>query len=325
MRLILIGIASLVTSIGPAAFAQDKPNPDAAPGAGTKVEPAPPTIKLIEPGKEPRQVLRLKAKPGDTETVVMRIEMNNEMEMGGTRRAMPKNPPAAITTRVVIDSVGPEGDIHCTVTIVRAEAAALAGMYGLTYKMVVSDRGFVRSFDMLSAKPTNPTVGQWVKNVSDSFSKTSMPLPEEPVGVGAKWQSEGPLTSNGLTIDQSATYTLVSRTSGAFGVESDVKQSAKAQEIKNPMNPAGPSMSLKSLDGQIRGKTETNGVMPNKGEVAVHMTVDMLVEIGGPNKQSMKQIVNMTMTFAPAAGEGEKPKDPAKSDGAPKPAEDGKK
>jgi len=337
MRLILVGIATLVTTIGSAAFAQDKPAPDAAPATAPKVLQTPPTVKLLEAGNEPRSVLRLKPKAGDTETVVMTMRMNNEMEMGGAKRPMPRNPPSVLTTRVLIDSVGPEGDIHCTATIVKAEAgstegsdaksveatkAMLAGVPGLTFKMVISDRGFTRLIEVQPVKASTPGVSQMIKNVNDSLSKVSMPLPEEPIGVGARWQSEGAVTSNGLTIDQTATYTLVSRAERSFGVESDVKQTAKPQEIKDPKMPAGMTINLKSLDGQVRGKTETSGVMPSKGEVVVHSVVETLVDMGG-NKQQMKQTVNMTITFAPAGLEGEKPKETKPE--ADKPAGDGKK
>ena len=51
---------------------------------------------------------------------------------------------------------------------------------------------------------------QLMDQMKDSFSSVAAPLPEEAVGPGARWEVKMPIKSQGMTIDQTATYELVS-------------------------------------------------------------------------------------------------------------------
>ena len=46
--------------------------------------------------------------------------------------------------------------------------------------------------------------------LKDVFIQLVTPLPEEAVGVGAKWEVKAPVQSHSIKIDQTANYELVS-------------------------------------------------------------------------------------------------------------------
>ena len=64
-----------------------------------------------------------------------------------------------------------------------------------------------------------------------SFAHLAVPLPEEAVGPGAKWEVRMPIKTQGMTIDQTATYEVVSLEGERLATKSAVVQHAANQKV----------------------------------------------------------------------------------------------
>jgi hypothetical protein len=152
---------------------------------------------------------------------------------------------------------------------------------------------------------------------------TSVPVPEEPIGVGAKWRVTTLLKQRPAVVRQTATYTLVARTKSAWRIGVKIERVAEQQVISDPALGADAAANIigyvKRLDGTF--DVSPASVLPAgtlKFESIMHM------RIGMPDRSVKEQIFedNGTVTLKrekakPAPGPTPKPAPPAPT---PKPA-----
>ena len=86
--------------------------------------------------------------------------------------------------------------------------------------------------------------------------KDAAPLPEEPVGKGAKWEHVSPLKSDAISLTQRATFTLVNETADSVDLDLTIEQTAPSQEMHAPGLPAGAKVTIKSVDSHGTGHSQ---------------------------------------------------------------------
>ncbi len=160
--------------------------------------PGEPVVKLLEPGTEPRKVLRLQPKAGDKQTVAFTMKM--AMEPG----PFADMPPVVETTEITIQKVFPSGDIVYESVIkdfsvmagAGTPARALADMKavaasakGLITSGVVSSRGYSRWTEIKHRKSDKalPAIVRMLQGTAD-MALHNILLPEEAIGAGGKWE-----------------------------------------------------------------------------------------------------------------------------------------
>ncbi len=276
---------------------QSRPPPARAAGQGE--------VRLLDPGAEPRQVLRLHPKAGDKQTTSMELKLGMNMKLGDVETPM-KLPAMNMTMDVTVQSVSPEGDITYQMvmgdTTVSEEAgtmpqvadaikAALGGVKGLSSTLKISNRGVSRGVDMSVPSGADPQMRQALDQMKESFARMAAPLPEEPVGKGARWESKTPVKSQGMTINQAASYELVSIDGEQINVKSTVTQHAANQKIENPAMP-GVKLDLTKMAGSGTGDMVINlgQVVPVGGKLDFHTDLSMGMNLGNQN-----QSMNMKM------------------------------
>ena len=228
--------------------------PSGTPGSGAGMQ-----VKLVEPGGEPRKVLRLRPKAGDKQAVAMTMKLAIAMKMGEMETPM-KLPPMNMAMDSTIKSVAPNGDISFEMVVTdagvaedpdvlpevaNAVKASLGGVKGMASIGVVSDRGINKKFDSKIPADADPQMRQTMEQMKDSLANLGVPLPEEAIGPGAKWEASGPIKSQGMTINQSASYELIGIEGEQAKVKCTISQSAINQKISNPSMPSVKSRSLK--------------------------------------------------------------------------------
>src|SRR5262249_44905917 len=121
------------------------------------------------------------------------------------------------------------------------------------------------------------------------------PLPAEPVGVGARWETEAVLHQNGLEMHQVSRFTLRERAGSRVKLDVEIEQSAPAQEMKIPSG-KGATAHLESLRGTGGGTLELDlgRVVPRRGRLDLDLDsqMEMKVPAGG---QSMSISMGMKM------------------------------
>jgi hypothetical protein len=125
----------------------------------------------------------------------------------------------------------------------------------------------------------------------------AIPLPEEAIGPGAKWQATSVVKSQGITLDQTAVYQLVSLDSDRAAITSSITQHAANQKIQNPAMP-GMQADLTKMEGTGSSKVSLllTQILPSSGTMDFHSEVNMSMNMAGQNQpMTMKADVSVTV------------------------------
>jgi len=269
-----------------------------APTAAAKLS----QLKMLTTGAEPRAILRLHPGTGDQQSLRMTTKMAMTMAMGDTPTPAIKMPAMQINLDVTVKNVGPNGDITYETAIrdasvvndpdvmpqvAEAMKASFTKFQGTSGTGILSDRGFNLRTEMKPPADADPQTRQTFDQLKDSFASAAVPLPEEAVGPGARWEVKAKLKSQGLTIDQTTTYELVSVEAGRITFKSTLAQTAANQKIQSPAMP-GMKVDLTRMTSTGTGTTtfDLTKLMPTESSMDEHTEMVMGMNLGG-QKQAM--------------------------------------
>jgi hypothetical protein len=273
------------------------------------VTPAPgPQVKLLQAGAKPRKKLRLHPKPGDKQTVDMTLKITMDIQAGEMPSQPMKMPPMKMTTEVTVKSVSHDGSITYEMVmtdasvaddpdampqVVEAMKSSLTGLKGLSGTGVMSNRGLNNGIEMKVPPGADPQLRQALEQAKDAISRMAAPLPEEAVGPGAIWEFKEPIKSQGMTMDQTVTYQLLSRQGERLATKSTIVQSASNQKIQNPAM-AGLQLDLTKMAGNGQGNLtfELGKILPLKATGDVHSELSMQMDMSG---QTTTMLMKMDM------------------------------
>lgn len=229
------------------------------------------TVKLLDPGAQPRTALRYKFQANRTEKMVMEMSMAMAMEIGDQKQPETQVPTTRMTMTIDSKEVSPEGDLHYEFELVQVEVLPKPGtnpamvnamkqqmrsMQGLSGSVTITSRGFIRDVEIKPPPGIDPQIRQSMDQVKQSMSQMSAPLPEEPVGKGARWQVTMPVETPAMKLTQIATYTLSEIQGDKVKFDITIKQSAPPQEIHTPGAAPGVKVLLESLKSSGKGTVE---------------------------------------------------------------------
>ena len=274
-------------------------------------------VELIDAGSTPRRELRFAPKPGDEQTAVMTMDMQMKMTIQGQQAPQQKLPAQRITMKVVVDDVKPNGNIsfHFVYTDIKvvddpnnpSPAAAqiqqmVAPMIGMTGKGISSNRGITLS-GSVDVPPNAPApIKQQLDGMKDAINRLSSPVPEEAIGVGARWSVSQRIDANGMKMEQKSIHELTELGDDGFAMTITISQTAGPQQVKNDALPPNVKLSLTSLKTSGKGSSRfvIGSVLPLRASVSAESEVDMLMEIGG-NQQRMTTETTIKTSFEPPA------------------------
>ena len=283
--------------------------PQDPPGFPAAGQPA--IVTLVSPGAAPRAALRYKVAPTFKSRLDMVMTMGMNMDMGGMQ--MPMNMPSMkMSADVAVSGVSPTGDItydlvFADLTIdptgadpnmVAAMQGAMPSMKGMKGTAVVSARGVQKSLKM-DTGTVNPAMQQQMQQMSSSLENMSLPFPEEPVGVGAKWEVKQAQSAGGMRQFQKISVELTAVTGNLITLAVKTEQTAPPQPVNNPALPPGATMSLVTLTGAGTGtmKIQLDSLVPTSEMNAKTSTV-MDMSMSG-QQQRMSMDLTMKVTIAP--------------------------
>lgn len=284
--------------------------------ADTTVKPAADSgttqVKLLQAGAEPRKVLRLAPKVGDTQTMALTMKMGMEMKMAEMEMPAMKIPPMHMDMNVKIKEVSDAGDITYELSmgdakmdddpdaspeIAKAMEAAMAGLKDMSGTVKLSNRGIALDLDWKTPNGANAQVQQTIDQMKDSMSHLTAPLPEDAVGVGAKWESTGTVKSQGMSLKQTATYELLSLEGDRVTIKTAITQSAANQKISNPSMP-GLKVDVSKMTSKGSGKTtlDLSRILPQEGTMDLKTEMAMGIAVGGEKQtMTMKMDIGLQM------------------------------
>jgi len=228
------------------------------------------TVKLLDPGREPRRALRYAWHADQKEQMGVELSTSVSAEGNGVHSDT-AFPPLEIAIAVEPRSVSPAGDLAFAWHVAKATvgtldastppeiaqgwAAQLVPVQHLSGTGSVSSRGLSGSLslDAGSAGDAGPDA-QMVVQVVQMLRDAAAPLPEEAVGPGARWQKVSTLDSKTGHAIQTDTYTLTDL-QGDKGVLADVL--AQTASPQNAPTPEGiPGVTPARMDQLLTSGTE---------------------------------------------------------------------
>ena len=282
----------------------ERGSPAAQPGVTT-------TVKLLDPGAEPRTPLRYQYRAGEKQRMVIELKMAMAMQSAAMQQPETQMPVTRMTMAIDCKEVTADGDLRyeflleeievlpaigADSTMVARMQQQMSAMEGMSGSAVVTPRGVARNVDVKVPAGVDAQAKQFLDNMKQSMSQMSAPLPEEPVGKGASWRVTMPIVTPMVALTQVATYTLtdIQGEKVAFGVT--IEQSAAPQQVRAPGAPPGTSVSLESLNSSGEGTVElalSNSLVPIS---TMNMTTTSVVVA---NNQRMKMTMRMEMKLHP--------------------------
>ena len=197
----LLSITCVIVIVG-AGCGSDKARPP----------PLPPEqgIVLVNPGTEPRRLLRYWVAKGTRSLIEM--EMDLDVDAGGQGGPLPT---LTLVSEIVADDMTPDGLMKVRTTMLEVAARDRQGaimpaapmtenmqaMRGFSITGTLSARGTLHdvALDTHGTK-LPPALADQLGNLRRGFEQTIMPLPAEPVGVGASWRYKKTFDQNGMKL-----------------------------------------------------------------------------------------------------------------------------
>src|SRR5690606_16547663 len=141
-------------------------------------------------GAEPRKQLRIHSAVGDKQNLDFTTKIDMDMGTGQTM----KMPATKMTMDVTVKNISAEGDISYDAIIgdatvvdepgvmpqmVETIKASLNGIKGLSMRVVISDHGITKSFNIKIPAGVAPQMRQAMEQMKESMSSISTPFPDE--------------------------------------------------------------------------------------------------------------------------------------------------
>jgi hypothetical protein len=119
-----------------------------------------------------------------------------------------------------------------------------------------------------------------------------VPLPEESVGVGGRWNVKSDLLIGGIALTMTSEVALRSIEGNIVTLTTSITQKGDPQDMKSADLPAGAKVHLHSMKAAGEGTTKINlaRIVPASADTTVISDTDMTVTMAGmPRPQNMTQ------------------------------------
>ncbi len=267
-------------SARPAMGAPRKTEPRRAATRPAAATPTQVTIKLEDAGKGKKQKLRYKLVTGKSHVMLMDMLMKNHFKFQG--REMPFNmPKMRYRLNVKVDKGAQAGWFHLVLggisisfpdppqgdrgkRIVAAMEQAKGVMAKMTFSYDMDSRGFFKRVEIV-VPPSAPAALQgMMKQIGGSMKQSLMfstvPLPEEAVGQGAKWTAVVPMNLPMMKFVAHMEYVVKKLKGDTVTLAMKMKGTAPKQQMKLPGGKG--TMDLDKLDTSASGTITLSLVHP---------------------------------------------------------------
>jgi hypothetical protein len=295
----------------------ERPEARAKPAAARRAPGGGPNIQLLAAGRAPRTRLRYAPVALQSETLLVTTHTNVAMGSPDLPGEPIDLPGTSMRMRVTVDSVGPDDEIACRFELLSVDVqsatappataamleAATRKLIGSSGRVTLTTRGIVERVSLAVPSGADPATRELLAELDHSVRQIWDPLPEQPVGVGARWHTQSKIVMRGMTIDQIRRYTLLEHAAGTAKLSVIVEQTAKRQPLALPNVPAGASVRLEQLasagDGQVT--VDLSKLVPRESKLNLKTT--NIVSITGDGRKELMRS-DMQVQLALSAIEG---------------------
>ncbi|MGP1347831.1 MAG: hypothetical protein ACTS3F_14335 [Phycisphaerales bacterium] len=309
----------------------------AAGGGGAEARDGAARIVLVDPGVSPREPLRRAFEAGAVRSFSLEVVGESHQKFNGVDFPVRRMPGTVMTLRSEVLSVredgsasvrfviadaqvrdgaagadggdgggegGGGGERSAEAAVARADMAALKGAE-LTYRVsargVLSDPGVILKGEQELSRSARLQLDQFQR----TLEQIVVPLPEEAVGIGARWRVSTPIDLGAIRANRSVEYTLVDRLEGGrMELGFAITVSAPEQELEETNIPAGTELELLSLagTGEGVGLLEGDAAVATRvsWRVAVDTEMDFTTPVPGEPERRTQKIEQLSITAVTA-------------------------
>jgi hypothetical protein len=260
----------------------------------TPTEPAAETtVELLEPGAQPREALRSTVPPGTLQTASLLQELDISQVIAG-RRSAPTSASVDTDVRTAVVAVDATGRRTINFAYLNSNVPELNGVTG---SYAVTDRGFTEGGQFNVPPGADPSFQALLAQLEDQLGSLSTPLPDEAVGVGARWVVTQHPVLNGITMRQEITYELGRREGSTVSLRQTVRQRAGSQEVDASTLPPGASATVRKSAGGGRGQVTLDlaRVLPLQSELTARIK-QVIAFRQGAQRGRINQTVTTSVT-----------------------------
>jgi hypothetical protein len=239
---------------------------------------APPTVELLDAGKAPRKTLRATFEAGAKQS--LRVESESLLTtlygpLISTKAVMPSLVYELVTEVKETSDEGTRFELRITNATAKSRkdvkpgqlAAAekvAASLKGVTGSFSVNARGMVEDITIDAPSDVSLIASDMVDRIEQAIRLSSLPLPEEPVGKGAKWTATQVIEQRTARFQQTSTFELVGVKGERVRAKSTQEAKAPEQKLVLPGSRSGASFTLNELDfsGESKGAWRLNQFGP---------------------------------------------------------------
>lgn len=265
-------------------------------------------------GATDRAPLRYRFAKGAKETMKMTMDLQTEITVDGQKAPSTRAPVITMEADGMVTNVEANGSADVTFTFSRTgvdptgvdpQMQAMLGqmlksMEGTVVKTTLTTRGLCTRAEVMLPPGAAPSIQATIDGMKQSLSEMCLPLPEEAVGAGARWDVEMNLTSGGITMQQTNRVTLRERTGDSLVLDIEISQKADAQDVQSPQLPPGAKYRLNSLSGTGKGRSaiKLSSTVPTRADVTSDALINSSVTVAANvPAQTMVQSMKMKMTI----------------------------
>jgi hypothetical protein len=273
-----LALALLACSTAPSphppapAPASDDPNSDEVAFSATVPPLLTAEVALIDAGAQPRQTLRYHPRAGQSRPVLVELATALSLAVGEMNPPEVRTPVLRLTIDLDPRAIDASGRMNIEGTLSRVEtrpgsaptavASALAAdverLRQTRFVARISSRGLIEHLSLPTvAEPSSQlgTVSGWIR---EALRLLLPPLPDQPVGRGARWQARRRTQIGAASANENAVYTLTGLTDSRLRLAVKLRLSAGEQTPAVPGLPPGATLKLTSLAGSGAGTVDVD-------------------------------------------------------------------
>ncbi|WP_432278859.1 hypothetical protein [Nocardia carnea] len=194
-------------------------------------------VSVVDPGSEPRSLLRPSYYEGTIQAVTLRTDHHIQQQIDAQQVRDFSSPALTIPMTATAGADGVELTLGEVTTPDPALSEALTAADGSHAGLEMSELGGITALRLAPSPETSNSARVALEQAFYQAVYRSITFPDEPVGVGAVWQVRQTV-GGGVDLDQVTTATLVARDGGRLSIRLDVAQTPKSSTWDLP-NAAG--------------------------------------------------------------------------------------
>lgn len=261
------------------------------------------TISLVEAGDDTRQ-LRYRPEAGAVERVAMEFGLDLDMEVDGQPLPDFDVPAFGMTMTLTVDDVADDGTVtvgygfedfgavgDADPAVAAALEEAAADIRGITGTMRMTDRGVILDSDVDIPADVDPALRSTFEEMESQLDTATVPLPEDPVGVGAVWEGTVAIPTSGVETQATYRYEVVEIEGDRVTVDVSYTQTVPPQDAELEGMP--PGTTARVIDGSFEGSgrmTVEPTVLFSLGSVAADGRMTMEISDGAETGELVMDI-----------------------------------